>query len=78
MASFRLALEDCYLTNLRFNGPRYTWSNKRTNGTNTRVRLDRVVATSTWCEQHRGMEVYVFTTRASDHNPLFVVFDKRE
>jgi hypothetical protein len=78
MVAFRLALEDCYLTDLGYNGPRFTWSNKRMDGSFTRVRLDRAVATSTWCEQHRGMEVCVLATRASDHNPLLIVFDKKE
>jgi hypothetical protein len=68
MATFRLALEDCYLTDLGYNGPRFTWSNKRMDGTITRVRLNRVVATSTWCEQYRGVEVCILATRASDHN----------
>jgi exonuclease III len=78
MASFRSALEDCYLTNLGYHGPRYTWSNKRTDGTVTRVRLDRAMATSTWCKHHRSMEVCVLVARSSDHNPVMVVFDKRE
>ena len=78
MASFRSTLEDCYLTDLGYNGPCYTWSNKRMDGTVTRVQLDRAVATSTWREHHRSMEVCVLAARSSNHNPVMVVFDKRE
>lgn len=78
MAAFRLVLDDCYLANLGYSRPQYTWSNKRTYDIVTRVRLDRAVSTSTWSEHHWGVEVVVLVTRASDHIPLLVVFDKHE
>jgi exonuclease III len=78
MAAFKLVLEDCYLANLGYSGPWYTWSNKRIDDIVTRVRLDRAVSTSTWSEHHQGAEIVVLAVRASDHNPLLVVFDKHE
>jgi hypothetical protein len=74
MADFRLALEDCSLGDLGFNGPRYTYTNKRTNGGLTLVRLDRVVANRLWCEQHKGAKVFVLAAQASDHNPIQITF----
>ena len=75
MVNFRLALEECNLGDLGYNGPHFTWSNKRANGVITKVRLDRAVATSNWCERHRGAEVFVLAARASDHNPLLIKFE---
>lgn len=35
-------------------------------------RLDRILATSSWCRQFPDFEVNVLTTRRSDHKPLWV------
>ena len=40
------------------------------------MRLDRAVANEGWCEQHRGAEVFVLVARASDHNPIQIMFEK--
>jgi hypothetical protein len=78
MTDFRSALEECNLGDLGFIGPRFTWTNKRTDGGLTLVCLDRAVANEGWCELHRRAEVVVLAARASDHNPLLVMFEKTE
>ncbi|XP_059445337.1 uncharacterized protein LOC132177129 [Corylus avellana] len=78
MADFWSALEVCNLWDLGFIGPRFTWSNRRTDGVLTQVRLDRAVANSKWCQRFEEAEVYVFAARASDHNPLMVQFEKKQ
>jgi exonuclease III len=78
MTDFRSALEECNLGDLGFIGPKFTWTNKRIDGGLTLVRLDRAVANEGWCELHRRAEVVVLAARASDHNPLLVMFEKTE
>jgi hypothetical protein len=63
MVDFIITLEECNLGDLGFNGPQFTWSNKRSDGGITHVRLDRALATSTWCDGHRGAEVHVLATK---------------
>jgi len=49
--NFRMALEDCDLSDLGFSGPRYTWSNSKSDGNFTQERLDRAVANREWCSR---------------------------
>ena len=78
IADFILALEDCSLGDLGFNGPRYMWTNKRIDEGLTLVRLDRVVDNCLQCEQHRGAKVFVLASWASDHNLIQIMFGKEE
>nr|DAD32504.1 TPA_asm: hypothetical protein HUJ06_011355 [Nelumbo nucifera] len=48
MASFRLALETCGLTNLGYWEPGFTWSNNRQGDQNVVGRLDRAVYNLIW------------------------------
>jgi hypothetical protein len=54
--NFRMALEDCDLSDLGFSGPRYTWCNNRSDGNFTQERLDRAVANREWCARFRFVE----------------------
>jgi hypothetical protein len=44
MDGFQTAFEECCLCDLGYKGPRFTWSNKRQDGSFTNERLDRAVA----------------------------------
>ncbi|XP_075640505.1 uncharacterized protein LOC142612276 [Castanea sativa] len=46
--AFREALESCQLEDLGYRGYPYTWNNKRPGDANTKMRLDRAVATKPW------------------------------
>ena len=48
---FRVALEECQLEDLGFKGYPYTWNYKRPGESNTRIRLDRAIATREWREK---------------------------
>ena len=46
--AFRSVLDSCNFEDLGYKGYTYTWSNKRPGDANTKLRLDRVVATMEW------------------------------
>jgi len=46
--AFRSALESCNLKDLGYRGYTYTLTNKRPSDANTKLRLDRAVATMEW------------------------------
>ena len=76
---FRAALEECQLEDLGFKGYPYTWSNKRPGEANTRIRLDRAVATREWRENFQLSSVVHLAPHASDHLPIVLQtkqFDK--
>jgi hypothetical protein len=70
MESFREALEDCYLNDLGFVGPKYTSNNGRQDDSFTKEQLDRVVANNFWYNFFKHKVVHVLMGRASNHKPL--------
>ena len=70
--SFREALESCQLEDLGYRGYPYTWNNKRPGDANTKMRLDRVVATKPWRDKFQLSTVNHFSPHASNH--LLIVF----
>ncbi|KAF5459757.1 hypothetical protein F2P56_019677 [Juglans regia] len=48
MEDFRLALLDCGLMDIGFEGSKFTWSNKREGAKFTKCRLDRALANVEW------------------------------
>jgi len=74
MTGFREALEVCRLGDLGFSGSPFTWSNRRSDGTFTKERLDRAVANPEWCSIFPSFSVVVLAARTSDHSPILVTF----
>jgi hypothetical protein len=74
MTGFREALEVCRLGDLGFSGSPFTWSNRRSDGTFTKERLDRAVANLEWCSLFPSSAVDVLAARTSDHSPVLVSF----
>jgi hypothetical protein len=72
MDLFRNTLEDCYLSDLGFRGPKFTWIGRRSNGKTIKERLDRAVANCQWCGLYRQAVVNVLAACISDHNPLLL------
>jgi hypothetical protein len=74
MDLFLNTLEDCYLSDLGFRGPKFTWVGRRTKGVAIRERLDCAVANSQWCSLYPNAVVTVLAACTSDHNPLLLQF----
>ena len=71
MQAFQHTLEACELTDLGFNGPKYTWSNGQEGGTLVRERLDRGVVNFAWRNLFPEAELTIHATTCSDHTPIF-------
>lgn len=72
MREFREALEDCALSDLRWKGNPFTFSNKRKGPNETRARLDRAVANSEWMAEFPNAKVLNGFANSSDHNPIIL------
>jgi endonuclease/exonuclease/phosphatase family metal-dependent hydrolase len=72
MEDFKNVLDHCCLSDLGYWGPRYTWTNKRTDSFFTQERLDRAVANATWCGLFPLVLVEILATQSSDHAPICV------
>ena len=69
--SFHVALEACQLEDLGFKGYPYTWNNNRPGDANTKLRLDKAVATKEWRDKFQLSSVTHLSPHASDHLLLF-------
>jgi hypothetical protein len=72
MELFREALEECYLSDLGYKGPSFTWTNGQEGEGFVKARLDRAVANRGWCELYQLVDVCVLAARSLDHKPLVV------
>ncbi|XP_065629326.1 uncharacterized protein LOC136067422 [Quercus suber] len=70
VAAFKEALDLCQLEDLGFRGYHFTWNNKQLGDANTRVRLDRVVATKEWREKFQLSSITHLSSHASNHLPI--------
>ena len=75
---FRAAMEECHLEDLGFKGYPYTWNNKWPGEANTRIWLDRAVATREWREKFQLSSVVHLASHASDHLPIVLHTKKIE
>jgi hypothetical protein len=75
MAAFRDALADCSLQDLGFQGPAFSWSNRREDGALVRARLDRCVANNDWLLFFPNYQVHHVVFAASDHMGLMVLLN---
>ncbi|CAM8948837.1 unnamed protein product [Rhodiola kirilowii] len=72
MRRFRQAVDDCELSDLGFQGAKFTFTNRRTGEEEMRARLDRALANKEWKLNYPGAIVQHLTTFSSDHLPLVV------
>ena len=70
------ALESCQLEDLGYKGYPFTWTNKRPGDANTKLRLDRAVATNGWIEIFQVSNVVHLLPHASDHIPIAIQVQK--
>ncbi|XVE95435.1 hypothetical protein REPUB_Repub02eG0096900 [Reevesia pubescens] len=65
-------LNYCELFDLQASGPQLTWCNKRDGLNYTRVKLDRALANSKWCDLFNSISVMNLPRTYSDHHPVCV------
>ena len=70
--AFRNVLDSCTFEDLGYRGYTYTWSNKRPGDANTKLRLDRAVATMEWRAKFPITTFSHLPPHASDHLPILV------
>ncbi|KAJ1296721.1 hypothetical protein BS78_01G324100 [Paspalum vaginatum] len=63
-------VKQCGLFDLGFNGPAYTWSNKRFASNPTFERLDRCLVNTEWCKFFSNTDVFHLPIMHSDHAPI--------
>ena len=71
ISCFQNCLDSCNLLNLGFNGPRFTWTNKRQDGL-VMKRLDRVLCNPEWKHSFEEANVIHLPRIASDHSPILI------
>ncbi|XP_045083714.1 uncharacterized protein [Aegilops tauschii subsp. strangulata] len=71
--NFREALESCELSDIGFEGDKFTWRNhSKEVSTYICERLDRATANDAWCEWFPHFSVLNGAPRHSDHRPVIV------
>ncbi|XP_042954504.1 uncharacterized protein LOC122290887 [Carya illinoinensis] len=72
MEDFRQCLEGNGLYDLGWKGLKFTWSNKHSDESFTKERLDRALGNNRWMELCYESQVETLTTSQSDHLPIMV------
>jgi hypothetical protein len=72
MELFRIALEQCNLSDLGYKGFRFTWTNCQPGGNFVKVHVDHALTNSQWCYMFEGASVQVLAARSSDHKLLLL------
>ena len=73
---FNTTLNQCNLTDLGYNGYKYTWANNQSDQAHIKARLDRFCANSNWLNSfpyHINTHLLRFT---SDHSPILLEFSE--
>jgi hypothetical protein len=73
MNAFCSYVKQCGLVDLGFNGPAYTWSNKRFSSMPTYERLDRCLANVEWCRMFPTSTVLHLPMMYIDHAPILLL-----
>lgn len=76
MKEFREALEKCALSDLGYQGPRFTWSNNTEGKAITKERLNRGLGNFERSNLYTETRVNTLATQTSDHCPLFIEMGK--
>ncbi|KAG5563042.1 hypothetical protein RHGRI_005701 [Rhododendron griersonianum] len=70
LKGFQNFINDCGLVDLGFSGYPFTWHNNRSGIDSVQERLDRVLATPSWCLSFAQASVTHLDTVGSDHNAI--------
>ena len=72
---FKQTINNCNLLDLGFNGPKFTWTNKRKNNP-IYERLDRGFGNGDWFDAFPNSCIWHLTKITSDHAPVLCLLDK--
>jgi hypothetical protein len=73
MNAFCSIVKQCGLFDLGYDGPTYTWSNRRFTSAPTYERLDRCLANAEWCRAFPMSSVLHLPMMYSDHTPILLL-----
>lgn len=74
---FKDCLDKCFMVDLGFSGPRFTWNNKRDVGVLIQERIDRFFVNPGWCSLYPDARVSHLTRCHSDHCPVLLELKPR-
>lgn len=77
LSELKEVMKKCGLIGLGFNGPRYTWNNKRSGAANIKERIDRDVANTNWQNKFHKAQVYHLPYYNYDHRVIIVDLDPK-
>ncbi|XP_074307509.1 uncharacterized protein LOC141642567 [Silene latifolia] len=77
MNNFRAAVDDCGLTDIRWEGYQFTWDIGQSGEANRQSMIDRAMCTSSWLELFPYAKTIHLTREWSDHAPIKVLLDRR-
>lgn len=69
---FREVVETSYLRDFAFSGYQFTWDRSKGTPQWVEAKLDRILATDTWCDLFPNARADSVTTAKSDHMPLYL------
>ena len=78
MEGFREAVDVCQLCDIGYMGVDWTFEKKVAGGHYVRVRLDRVLASASWCSCFPFAAVRHLTAVKSDHSPILLSLQPEE
>lgn len=74
---FKDCLDKCFMVDLGFSSPRFTWNNKRDVGVLIQERIDRFFVNPGWCSLYPDARVSHLTRCHSDHCPVLLELKPR-
>ncbi|XP_075645458.1 uncharacterized protein LOC142616504 [Castanea sativa] len=75
---FKECLDKCNMVDMGFNGPRFTWSNRRDVNNLIQERIDRFFTNPSWCLLYPNAKVSHLTRFHSDHCPVLLETSPRK
>lgn len=75
ISEFCYLVKSCGMFDLGYNGPAYTWPNKRFSIAPHYERLDRCLANAEWCAAFPFTSVHHLPMMKSDHTPILTILD---
>ena len=78
MNGFRDTVQTCGLLDMKFEGHKYTWTNKQRDENNIQTRLDRCMSTIEWKELYLTSKLFHLPKHRCDHCPLYLSLKTRK
>ncbi|XP_074303514.1 uncharacterized protein LOC141637978 [Silene latifolia] len=77
MNNFRVAVDDCGLKDVGWEGYQFTWDNGQAGDANRQSMIDRAMCTGSWIDLFPYAKLIHLTRDWSDHAPIKLMLDKR-